>query len=172
MQVVPFKPTLKAPGYNRLKLEYDELLSNFAFKINMRHNSKGTTRTCSRLPPPTPRRPPPAPTPRTPPLPLPPLTNKPPPLRRWAAPPPDLASTVRLGLPHAARHVVGSHFYLNKRGFKCVWMTWQALCGRPYREVFYASVPEVRPASCFPPSHPHAFFNCFYVHRAPRRFTW
>jgi hypothetical protein len=30
------KPTLKAPGIKRLKLEYDELLSSFGFKFNMR----------------------------------------------------------------------------------------------------------------------------------------
>jgi hypothetical protein len=36
MQVDPIKPTLKAPGTERLKLHYDELLSKFAFKFNMR----------------------------------------------------------------------------------------------------------------------------------------
>ena len=36
MQVDPIKPTLKPPGTKRLKLEYDELLSNFAFKFNLR----------------------------------------------------------------------------------------------------------------------------------------
>ena len=36
MQVDPIKPTLKAPGTNRLKLEYDEQLSDFAFKFNLR----------------------------------------------------------------------------------------------------------------------------------------
>jgi hypothetical protein len=30
------KPMLKAPGSNRLKLEYDGLLSNFAFKFKLR----------------------------------------------------------------------------------------------------------------------------------------
>jgi len=33
------KPKLKAPGTKRLKLEYDELLSTFAFKSNLRHYS-------------------------------------------------------------------------------------------------------------------------------------
>ena len=36
MQVDPIKPTLKAPGIDRLKLNYDKLLSNFAFKFNLR----------------------------------------------------------------------------------------------------------------------------------------
>ena len=36
MQADPIKPTLKAPGTKRLKLQHDELLSNFAFKINLR----------------------------------------------------------------------------------------------------------------------------------------
>ena len=36
MQVDPFKPTLKAPGTKRLKLTYDEPVSNFAFKFNLR----------------------------------------------------------------------------------------------------------------------------------------
>ena len=36
MQVDPVKPTLKAPGTKRLKLKYDEPLSNFAFKFNVR----------------------------------------------------------------------------------------------------------------------------------------
>jgi len=33
----PIKATLKAPGTKRLKLKYDEPLSKFAFKINLRH---------------------------------------------------------------------------------------------------------------------------------------
>jgi hypothetical protein len=37
VQVDPIKPTLKAPGTKRLKLDHDEPLSNFAFKINLRH---------------------------------------------------------------------------------------------------------------------------------------
>ena len=36
VQVDPIKPTLKAPGIKRLKLYYDEPLSNLAFKINLR----------------------------------------------------------------------------------------------------------------------------------------
>ena len=36
VQVVPIKPTLKPPGTKRLKLKYDELLSNFAFNFNLR----------------------------------------------------------------------------------------------------------------------------------------
>ena len=35
MQVGPMKPTLKAPGTERLKLKYDEPLSNVAFKFNL-----------------------------------------------------------------------------------------------------------------------------------------
>jgi hypothetical protein len=30
------KPVLKAPGTERLKLKYEELLSNFGFKFNLR----------------------------------------------------------------------------------------------------------------------------------------
>jgi hypothetical protein len=36
VQVDPIKPTLKAPGTKRLNLQYDELLSIFAFKFNLR----------------------------------------------------------------------------------------------------------------------------------------
>ena len=36
MQVEPTKPVLKAPGIKLLKLEYDEPLSKFAFKFNLR----------------------------------------------------------------------------------------------------------------------------------------
>ena len=36
MQLDPIKPTLKAPGSKRLKLQYDELLSRFAFKFKLR----------------------------------------------------------------------------------------------------------------------------------------
>jgi lipoate-protein ligase A len=36
VQVDPIKPTLKAPGTKRLKLKYDDPLSNFAFKFNLR----------------------------------------------------------------------------------------------------------------------------------------
>jgi len=36
VQVDPIKPTLKAPGIERLKLKHEELLSNFGFKFNLR----------------------------------------------------------------------------------------------------------------------------------------
>ena len=36
MQVDPMKPKLKPPGYQGLKLEFAGLLSNFAFKFNLR----------------------------------------------------------------------------------------------------------------------------------------
>ena len=36
VQIAPIKPTLKAPGNKRLNLKYDEPVSNFAFKINLR----------------------------------------------------------------------------------------------------------------------------------------
>jgi len=36
VQVDPFKPTLKALGTRRLTLEYDEVLSIFAYKSNLR----------------------------------------------------------------------------------------------------------------------------------------
>jgi len=35
VQVDPIKPTSIPPGTKRLKLQYDELLSNVAFKINL-----------------------------------------------------------------------------------------------------------------------------------------
>ena len=35
MQVDPIKPMLKPPGTKCLKLKYDEVLSNFAFKSNL-----------------------------------------------------------------------------------------------------------------------------------------
>jgi hypothetical protein len=37
VQLDPIKPTLKAPGTKRLTLKYNELLSNVAFKLNLRH---------------------------------------------------------------------------------------------------------------------------------------
>ena len=40
VQVAPIRPTLKAPGPRRLNLNYDELLSNFAFKSNLRRYNK------------------------------------------------------------------------------------------------------------------------------------
>jgi len=36
VQVDPIKPMLKAPGTKRLKLKIDELLSSFAFNLNLR----------------------------------------------------------------------------------------------------------------------------------------
>jgi hypothetical protein len=41
VQVDPFRPTLNAPGPERLKLNYDELLSSFAFNFNLRRYSEG-----------------------------------------------------------------------------------------------------------------------------------
>jgi hypothetical protein len=41
VQVDRIKPLLKAPGTERLKLKYEELLSNFGFKFNLRRYSKG-----------------------------------------------------------------------------------------------------------------------------------
>jgi hypothetical protein len=35
------KPTMKAPGSKRLNLEHDKLVSNFAFKFNLRRYSEG-----------------------------------------------------------------------------------------------------------------------------------
>ena len=40
MQLDSIKPTLKAPGTQRLKLKCDDLLLKFAFKINLRRYSK------------------------------------------------------------------------------------------------------------------------------------
>jgi hypothetical protein len=35
VQVDPIKPTLKAPKTKRLKIKYDQLLSNFGIKFNL-----------------------------------------------------------------------------------------------------------------------------------------
>jgi len=35
VQVDPIKPTMKSPGINRLKLDYDKLLSNCAFQNHL-----------------------------------------------------------------------------------------------------------------------------------------
>jgi hypothetical protein len=58
------KPTLKAPGIDRLKQSYVKLLSKFAFKFNLRRYTKATTMTAgmampahSRRPTSAPRRP-------------------------------------------------------------------------------------------------------------------
>jgi len=40
VQIDPMKPMLIAPGSNRLKPKYDELLSKFAFKFNLRFYAK------------------------------------------------------------------------------------------------------------------------------------
>ena len=40
MQVDPIQPTLKPTGTKRLKLQYDETLSKFAFKFNSHRYSK------------------------------------------------------------------------------------------------------------------------------------
>jgi hypothetical protein len=39
VQVDPIKATLEAPGIKRWKLNYDKLLSNFAFEFNLRRYS-------------------------------------------------------------------------------------------------------------------------------------
>jgi len=47
VQVDPLKPTLKAPGTKRLKVEFDELLSSFAFNFNLRrYNEEEETPAC------------------------------------------------------------------------------------------------------------------------------
>ena len=43
MQVDPIKPTLKAPGTNRLKRKCDEVPSSFAFKLILRRYFMGVT---------------------------------------------------------------------------------------------------------------------------------
>jgi len=40
VQVAPIKTTMKAPGTQRLKLKYDQPLSNFAFKFNLRRHDE------------------------------------------------------------------------------------------------------------------------------------
>ena len=47
MQVDPIKPTLNAPGAEPLKQKCDELLSNFAYKFNLRRYTPGTSRPTS-----------------------------------------------------------------------------------------------------------------------------
>jgi len=44
VQLDPIKSTLKPPVTNRLKLEYDELLSSFAFKLKLRRYTLGAWR--------------------------------------------------------------------------------------------------------------------------------
>jgi len=43
VQVDPIKPTLKAPGAKPLQLKYDEMLSKFAFEIDLRRYNEGWT---------------------------------------------------------------------------------------------------------------------------------
>jgi len=47
VQVDPIKPVLKAPGSQRLRLRCDILLSNYAFKFNLRRYSKAIKRRSS-----------------------------------------------------------------------------------------------------------------------------
>jgi len=42
VQVEPMKPMLKGSGNKRLKLNYEQLLSNFAFNFNLRRYNAGT----------------------------------------------------------------------------------------------------------------------------------
>ena len=42
VQLDPINPTLKLPGTKRLKVKYDELLSNFGFKFNLRRYNLAT----------------------------------------------------------------------------------------------------------------------------------
>ena len=44
-QVVPIKPTLKAPRPTLLKLRRDGSLSNFAFNLNLRHYNQAACAT-------------------------------------------------------------------------------------------------------------------------------
>jgi hypothetical protein len=41
VQVDPIKPMLTPPGTQRLKLKYDDVLSNFRFKIDLRRYNSG-----------------------------------------------------------------------------------------------------------------------------------
>ena len=47
LQVDPIKPTLNAPGTNRLTLKYDKLLSSFAFNFNLRRYTWASRRPSS-----------------------------------------------------------------------------------------------------------------------------
>jgi len=49
VQVDPIKPTLKSPGTMRLKLEFDELRSIFAFKFSLRRYIKEDGELLSKL---------------------------------------------------------------------------------------------------------------------------
>jgi len=48
VQVEPIKPTLKAPGSKCLKLPYDELLSSFAFKFDLRRYNEAPCPGCEK----------------------------------------------------------------------------------------------------------------------------
>jgi hypothetical protein len=48
VQVEPMKPTLKAPGTKRLKLNHYRLLSSFGFKINLRRYTWVSRLWCAR----------------------------------------------------------------------------------------------------------------------------
>jgi len=48
VQVDPIKLKLKATGTVRLKLKYDNLLSNYAFKFNLRRSAKAIYRMVGR----------------------------------------------------------------------------------------------------------------------------
>ena len=49
VQVDPIKATSKAPGTKRLRPKYDEPLSNFAFKCNLRRYNKADGRGLAEL---------------------------------------------------------------------------------------------------------------------------
>jgi len=49
VQVEPIKPMLKAPGYERSKLKYDEPPSNFAFNFNLSRYNLVRFRDCTAL---------------------------------------------------------------------------------------------------------------------------
>jgi hypothetical protein len=49
VQLDPIKPKLKPPGTKRLKLEYDGLLSNFAFNCNLRRYNMGPVHHAARV---------------------------------------------------------------------------------------------------------------------------
>ena len=48
MQLAPIKPTLEAPGTKRVKLEFDKLLTSFAFKFNLRRYTEAECDTYQR----------------------------------------------------------------------------------------------------------------------------
>jgi len=44
VQVEPIKPTLKAPNTKRLKRNFQQVLSKFAFRFNLRRDTEGEER--------------------------------------------------------------------------------------------------------------------------------